>query len=108
MSQAARYADMFAALGTEQRLEIVRRLLTAHPEGLVVGEIQQELGMAASTLSHHLDRLKHEGLIEATRQGVYLRCRVRTETLRELLSFLYAECCTRNQAIRPEDVVSCC
>jgi DNA-binding transcriptional ArsR family regulator len=105
---AARYADMFAALGSEQRLEIVRRLLAAHPDGLVVGEIQQELGMAASTLSHHLDRLKTEQLVEATRKGVYLRYRVRIETLRELLGFLYAECCTRNQCVRPEDVTACC
>lgn len=108
MSQATRYADMFAALGAEQRLEIVRRLLAAHPEGLVAGEIQERLGMAASTLSHHLDRLKHEGLIQATREGVYLRYRVQTEILRELLGFLYAECCTRNKAVRPEDVIACC
>lgn len=108
MSAATRYADMFAALGAEQRLEIVNRLLAAHPDGLVVGEIQQELGMAASTLSHHLDRLKNEALVEATREGVYLRYRVRADTLRELLGFLYAECCTRNKAIRPEDVTACC
>lgn len=108
MSAAARFADAFAALGNEQRLAIVRRLLAAHPDGLVVGEIQQELGMAGSTLSHHLDRLKHENLVEATRQGVYLRYRVRTDTLRELLGFLYAECCTRNQAVRPEEITACC
>ena len=108
MSAATRFADMFAALGTEQRLEIVRRLLAAHPDGLVAGEIQQELGLPASTLSHHLDRLKNEQLVEATREGVYLRYRARTDTLRELLGFLYAECCTRNQAIRPEDVTTCC
>jgi DNA-binding transcriptional ArsR family regulator len=105
---AAHYADMFAALGNEQRLEIVRRLLASHPDGMVVGEIQQELGMAASTLSHHLDRLKNERLIEPTRQGVFLRYRVRVDTLRELLGFLYAECCTRNQAVRPEEVTACC
>lgn len=108
MSLPARYADMFAALGNEQRLEIVRRLLAAHPEGLVAGEIQRELGMAASTLSHHLDRLKHEGLVDSTRQGVYLRYRVSTDGLRELLGFLYAECCTRNAAVKPEDVIACC
>ena len=108
MSAATRYADMFAALGNEQRLEIVRQLLAAHPDGVVVGEIQQQLGMAASTLSHHLDRLKSEGLAESTREGVYLRYRVKTDALRELLGFLYAECCTRNKAVRPEDVVACC
>jgi DNA-binding transcriptional ArsR family regulator len=108
MSPASRFADMFAALGTEQRLEIVRRLLASHPDGLVAGEIQNELGLPASTLSHHLDRLKHERLIEPTREGVYLRYRVRTDTLRELLGFLYAECCTRNQAVRPDEVTACC
>ena len=108
MEAATRYADMFAALGTAHRLEIVRRLLAAHPDGLVVGDIQQELKMAASTLSHHLDRLKNEGLVHATREGVYLRYRARTDSLRELLGFLYAECCTRNQAVRPEDVTTCC
>jgi len=108
MSLPAHYADMFAALGNEQRLEIVRRLLAAHPEGLVAGEIQRELGMAASTLSHHLDRLKHEGLVDSTRHGVYLRYRVNADGLRELLGFLYAECCTRNAAVKPEDVIACC
>ena len=51
-----RYAAMFAALGHEARLAIVRLLLSAHPTGLVVGEIQRELEMPASTLSHHRSR----------------------------------------------------
>ena len=55
-----RYADMLAALGSEARLRIVRLLLAAHPEGLVVGEIGSELGIPPSTLSHHLDKLKNE------------------------------------------------
>ena len=53
----ARYADMLSAMGTEPRLRIVRLLLSAHPEGLVVGDIAAELGIANSTLSHHLDKL---------------------------------------------------
>jgi ArsR family transcriptional regulator, arsenate/arsenite/antimonite-responsive transcriptional repressor len=108
MTEGARYADMFAALGAEPRLEIVRLLLAAHPDGLVVGEIQKELGAAASTLSHHLERLRHEGLVGATREGVFLRYRANTEAFRELLGFLFAECCTRNQAVKAEDVLSCC
>ena len=57
----ARYADMLAALGSEARLRIVRLLLSAHPEGLVVGEIGAELSIPPSTLSHHLDKLRTEG-----------------------------------------------
>src|SRR5450432_3394208 len=91
----ARYADMFTAMGTEPRLRIMQLLLSAHPEGLVVGEIISELELSASTLSHHLEKLKHEGLVTVNREGTYLRYKANTEALQELLTFLYAECCTR-------------
>jgi ArsR family transcriptional regulator len=103
-----RYADMFTALGTESRLRIVRLLLAAHPDGMVVGDIGQELAIPASTLSHHLDKLKSEGLVTVQREGTFLRYAANTETLQELLGFLYAECCTRNKAIKPEHIVRCC
>jgi DNA-binding transcriptional ArsR family regulator len=103
--QTARFADMLAAMGAEPRLRIIRLLLTAHPEGLVVGEIQSELGIPPSTLSHHLDKLKNEDLVKVQRESTYLRCTANTSALEELLTFLYAECCTRNKAIRPETIV---
>src|SRR5437867_9637505 len=103
--QIVRYADMFTAMGTESRLRIMQLLLSAHPEGMVVGEIQSELGISASTLSHHLDKLKNEGLVRVSREGTFLRYAASTEVLQELLTFLYAECCTRNKAIRPEKIV---
>lgn len=106
--EVVRYADMFTAIGTEPRLRIMRLLLSAHPDGLVVGAIQAELEMSASTLSHHLDKLKNEDLVGVTREGTYLRYTAKTDTLQELLSFLYAECCTRNRAIRPESIVRIC
>ena len=105
IGRTARYADMFAALGNEARLRIMRLLLGAHPEGLVVGELQAELEIPASTLSHHLDKLKNEGLVDVRREGTYLWYRAHTEALREILQFLYAECCTRSKAIRPEAIV---
>ena len=98
----ARYADMFAALGNDARLRIVRLLLSAHPHGLIVSDIQAELAIPASTLSHHLDKLKSEGLVAVKRQGTFLWYSADTGTLEELLGFLYAECCTRNQAAVPE------
>ena len=104
----ARYADMFAAIGTEPRLRIVRLLLSAHPEGMTVGEIQSELDIPNSTLSHHLDKLKNEDLALVRREGTYLRYLANTEALRELLAFLYAECCTRNKAIKPAQIVNLC
>jgi len=104
--QVARYADMLAALGTEARLRIIRLLLAAHPNGLVVGEIGAELGIPPSTLSHHLDKLKNEGLVAVRRESTFLRYSARTEALEEILSFLFAECCTRNKAINPKAVIN--
>ena len=103
-----RYADMFAALGAEPRLRIVRLLLSAHPDGLVVGEIQTETGIAGSTLSHHLEKLKNDELVSTTREGTFIRYRANTAGLQELLGFLYAECCTRNKAIEPRRVIAMC
>jgi ArsR family transcriptional regulator, arsenate/arsenite/antimonite-responsive transcriptional repressor len=103
--QVAKYADMFSAMGTEARLRIMQLLLQAHPEGLVVGEIQQELDIPNSTLSHHLDKLRNEDLVRVTRQSTFLRYTANTEALQEVLQFLYAECCTRNKAVRPRDIV---
>lgn len=106
--QVARYADMFSAMGTEARLRILRLLLSAHPDGLTVGEIGSELGIPGSTLSHHLEKLKNEGLVGVRRESTYLWYSANTAALQELLGFLYAECCTRNRAIAPETIVKLC
>jgi len=103
-----RYASRFAAMGTEARLRIMQLLLTAHPEGLVAGELQSELEIPGSTLSHHLDKLRNEGLVQVRREGTFLRYTADTESLQELLGFLYAECCTRNKAVKPQDIVRIC
>ncbi len=105
--EVVRFADMFSAMGTEARLRILRLLLSAHPEGMVVGEIADDLGIPASTLSHHLEKLRHESLVEVRRNGTFLHYTANTGALQELLGFLYAECCTRNKAIAPEKIVCC-
>ena len=105
---AIRFADMFAALGTESRLRIMQLLLSAHPDGMVVGEIQEELEFSSSNLSHHLEKLKNEGLIVVVREGTFLRYSANTSALQEVLSFLYTECCTRNSAVDPKNIVQLC
>lgn len=102
-----RYADMFSAMGTEPRLRIMRLLLNAHPEGLVVGDVGSELQIPSSTLSHHLEKLKNEDLVKVRREGTYLWYSANTEALQDLLGFLYAECCTRNKAIDPQKILCC-
>ena len=55
-------------------MRILRALLAAHPDGMVVGEIQNELGIAASTLSrtavtHHLRVLREAGVLKSEKTG---------------------------------------
>src|ERR1700675_294731 len=107
-ANVAKYADMLSAMGTEPRLRIMQFLLSAHPDGLVVGEIQEELEIPNSTLLHHLDKLKTEDLVSVSRESTFLRYAANTEALEELLQFLYAECCTRNRAIKPQNIVQLC
>ncbi len=100
-----RFAGMLAAIGTESRLRITQLLLTAHPDGMVAGEIQAELGIGASNLSHHLDKLKQAGVVHVKREGSFLRYTVDTETLEDLLTFLFSECCARTRAVKPETII---
>jgi ArsR family transcriptional regulator, arsenate/arsenite/antimonite-responsive transcriptional repressor len=100
--QIARFADMFAAMGTEARLRIMRLLLSAHPKGMIVGDIQAELGVPNSTLSHHLEKLRSEGLVRVRRQGPFLWHTADTDALQKILTFLYAECCTLIPDSRPK------
>ena len=104
----ARYADMFSAMGTEPRLRIMRLLLSAHPQGLIAGDIGAELDIPASTLSHHLDKLKNEDLVNVRRESTFLWYSANADALQEVLGFLYAECCTRNKAIEPQAIVQLC
>jgi ArsR family transcriptional regulator len=103
--EITRFADMFSAMGTGPRLRIMRVLLSAHPDGMVVSEIGAELGIPASTLSHHLEKLKNEDLVKVKREGTYLWYSAKADVLQELLGFLYAECCTRNKAVETQAIV---
>ena len=106
--EVTRFADMFSAMGTGPRLRIMRVLLSAHPDGMVVNEVGAELNIPASTLSHHLEKLKNENLVKVRREGTYLWYSANAEALQEVLSFLYAECCTRNKAVEPKAIIRVC
>ena len=114
MSRATRSRDVvssahrFAALGAEPRLRILRLLLTAHPEGLNVSNLQEELDIPGSTLSHHLEKLKNEDLVTVRRDRQFLWYAANTEVLKEMMAFLYAECCSRSGAIRARSLASLC
>ena len=86
-------AAALEALGNPTRLRIYRVLVRAGDPGLSVGQIQDRLDMAASTLSHHLSKLKMVRLVAQERRGTTLICRANYTAMRGLIDFLAAECC---------------
>lgn len=104
----AKFADILAALGAEPRLRIVHHLLRAHPDGMVAGEIQTQLGMQPSALSHHLEKLKHEGLVRVQREGTFLRYTANPGVLQDLLTFLFSQCCANTGVVEVENVFKLC
>ncbi len=101
MISPAQISQGFTAVGSESRLEVLRALVRAGPEGLCVGEIQQRLGMPASTLSHHLRALSVGGLIEQEKHGRTVINRANFSRIRDLADFLLAECCADDPCRRP-------
>ena len=86
-------ASCLCELGHPTRLQIYRCLVRASPDGLAVQDLQQELGIPASTLSHHISRLMGADLLRQIREGRVLRCFAVEESLRDVLDYLSAECC---------------
>ncbi|MEM1353238.1 MAG: metalloregulator ArsR/SmtB family transcription factor [Pseudomonadota bacterium] len=90
----ARAASTFAALGSEQRLSVLRSLVRAGPEGLSIGELGQRTGVKGSTLTHHMKILTQTGLVQQKREGRSIICAaVAYDEVRTLSEFLLQECC---------------
>lgn len=87
---------------------MVRLLLAAYPAPVPAGEIQQALGIPASTLSHHLHRLREAGLVDSVRESQWIRYVARADSLQAILDFLYSECCSRNAVVDPDVSGRCC
>src|SRR6266851_6165813 len=86
-------ANQLEALGNPTRLQVYRALVKAGDPGLAVGRLQEKIGIAASTLSHHLHRLILTGLVTQERQATTLICRASYPEMDALLGFLADECC---------------
>ncbi|KAA0909857.1 ArsR/SmtB family transcription factor [Aquicoccus porphyridii] len=87
-------ASTFAALGSEQRLGVLRTLVRAGPEGLTIGTLGERSGVTGSTLTHHMKTLAQAGLVTQKRQGRQIICAaVAYDELRALTDFLTRQCC---------------
>ncbi|MHB1102749.1 MAG: ArsR/SmtB family transcription factor [Devosia sp.] len=86
-------AARLEALGNPTRLAIFRTLVRGGFDGLPVGALQHKLGVAPSTLSHHLHQLVAIGLVTQDRKGTTLICRAEFSAMSALVDYLSAECC---------------
>jgi ArsR family transcriptional regulator, arsenate/arsenite/antimonite-responsive transcriptional repressor / arsenate reductase (thioredoxin) len=102
IQDSAHYADVFAALGSEPRLDIMRLLFAAYPKGMTVGELQSQLEIPSSTLSHHLEKLRVEELVTVQRDRQFLWYCVNVEAIEALLTFLYNGCSVRDSVVHAE------
>ncbi|MCG6891694.1 MAG: helix-turn-helix domain-containing protein [Gammaproteobacteria bacterium] len=92
-------ANILAKIGNPTRLKIVRLLVRAGEDGLAVGQIQKQLDIPGSTLTHHIAHLKSAGVIRQQRRQATLLCTMEYPVLQDLVDYLTAECCSE-QVIR--------
>ena len=86
-------ADILGALGNETRLQVFRLLVRAGRDGMNIGQIQDHLGTAPSTLAHHIQTLVHAGLVVQDKQGREVICSANFETMENIVAYLTDECC---------------
>ena len=92
-------AARFGALAQKTRLDVIRRLVKAGPNGVYAGKLATELSIAASTLSFHLKELSHNGLVSAEREGRLVRYRADYDGIQSLIRFLMEDCCENDPTI---------
>ncbi len=93
LPELTRAATAFAALGSEHRLAIVRRLVRAGPDGLPIGQLGEDVGVSGSVLTHHVKQLVSAGLVDQRRDGRRILCSVVIGEVETLSHFLISECC---------------
>ncbi|WP_150286887.1 ArsR/SmtB family transcription factor [Rhabdaerophilum calidifontis] len=86
-------ATRLEALGNPTRLRIFQTLVRAGDAGLSVGRLQDRIGIAASTLTHHCQRLMQVGLVTQERQATTLICRANYPMLHAVTGALVEQCC---------------
>jgi ArsR family transcriptional regulator len=95
--QEEKLVNCLAQLGNITRLRIFRLLVKAGKKGLSVGEIQDELNVPGSTLSHHISKLVNLDLVKQTREGRILHCSANYDLLNDVLDALKDQCCVGDQ-----------
>ncbi len=86
-------ASRLKALGHPVRLSILRFVVQGPEGGTPAGELQDRLGIPASTLSHHLAALAEASLVKVEREGTFLRYRADFPILQSLTEYLWEDCC---------------
>ncbi|WP_437625753.1 ArsR/SmtB family transcription factor [Sorangium sp. So ce1151] len=97
-SKLDQHAEQLAALGHPVRLSVLRFVVQAGAEGASAGDIQAHVGLAASTLSHHLKRLVDAGVLRTRSEGTFHYYSAAYDALRALTEYLWEDCCKRGKS----------
>jgi len=90
----AEAASTFAALGSEQRITVLRALVRAGPAGLTIGTLSERTGIKGATLTHHVKTLAATRLVRQEKHGRSMLCMAADfDEIRGLMAALLSECC---------------
>ena len=85
--------ERLSALGNETRLSVLRLLIRADRSGMTAGAIADAVSARPNALSAHLSALFHAGLVRRLREGRIIRYYADPDGIRDLVDFLFADCC---------------
>ena len=85
--------DSFGALSQATRLQMIRALVVAGPEGLAAGVVGEAVRASSSSVSFHLAHLERAGLVRSRREARSIIYSANYEGLSSLVEFLMKDCC---------------
>ncbi len=91
--ESKKVSKIFEALSSDIRLELFRLLVRNAPDGLVAGDIAQQLDIPSTNLSFHLKAIVHSGLVHVEREGRFMRYKANIPLMLEIVAYLTSECC---------------
>ncbi|WP_299601244.1 helix-turn-helix transcriptional regulator [uncultured Tateyamaria sp.] len=93
-------ATLFGVLSNSDRLDVIRALVEAGPDGMSAGNIALKIGASPSRTSFHLNALSESGILQKERRSRNLNYRINFKTIGALINFLMEDCCKGSAELR--------
>lgn len=92
--------EAFAALSNQTRLQVLRQLVEAGPDGMLAGDVATAVGASPSRMSFHLSTLQAAGIVTSERQSRLMIYRVNFQAIGDVMRFLLQDCCKGNATVQ--------